>query len=241
MKPHAPSDGRLAGAVAHEFKNLLLVINGLSELVLGRPDLERSTRRDIEEIRRATERAEELTRWLFAPARRQITQPRPVQPNALLRGIERLLACLVGEKVALRVSLANGLGAVLVDPVQLEQAVLNLVLNARDAMPQGGEIRVATARAELAAGAGALRPGRYAVLRVCDDGTGMDEETRAHLFEPFFTTKGPGRGTGLGLSLVHAFITQAGGEIHVSSRVGAGTTVELWLPELDAQAAGSAG
>jgi signal transduction histidine kinase len=234
--------GRLTGAVAHEFKNLLLVIGGLSDLVLGRPDLERSTRRDVEEIRRATERAEELTRWLFALARKQIARPRALQPNALLHGIERLLGRLVGEKVALRVTLADGLGWVCVDPVQLEQAILNLVLNARDAMPHGGEIRVTTARLEVAAGSsGALRPGRYAALRVSDDGTGMDEETRAHLFEPFFTTKDPGRGTGLGLSLVHAFITQAGGKIHVSSRLGTGTTVELLLPELDALAPTPAG
>ncbi len=227
--------GRMTGAVAHEFKNLLLVISGLTDLVLNRTDLERSTRRDLEEIRRATEQADELTHRLFALARKPIARPRPVEPNALFRSIERLLGRLLGEKILLRVDLQEGLGSVCVDPVQLEQALLNLVLNARDALPQGGEIRLSTRRVELAPGsAGALRPGRYAALRVTDDGTGMDEETRAHIFEPFFSTKDPDRGSGLGLPLVQAFVAQAGGEIHVSSGLGTGTTVELLLPELDA-------
>jgi signal transduction histidine kinase len=232
--------GRMTGAVAHEFKNLLLVISGLTELVLKRTDLEGSTRHDLEQIRRATEQADELTHRLLALARKPTALPRPVEPNALFRSIERLLGRLLGEKILLRVDLQEGLGAVSVDPVQLEQSLLNLVLNARDALPQGGEIHLSTRRVELAAGSsGALRPGRYAALRVSDDGTGMDEETRAHLFEPFFTTKDSERGSGLGLSLVQAFAAQAGGEVHVRSGVGTGTTVELLLPEIEAAKVGS--
>jgi two-component system cell cycle sensor histidine kinase/response regulator CckA len=223
---------RLTGAVAHEFKNLLLVIGGLTDLVLNRTDLERTARRDLEDIRRATEQADELTHRLLALARKPTAHPRLVAPNALLGSLERLLARLLGEKISLSLELAEGLGFVSVDPVELEQSVLNLVLNARDALPQGGEIRVATGRVEIPPGTpGSLAPGRYLALRVSDDGVGMDEETRAHLFEPFFTTKGPGRGSGLGLSLVRSFVSCAGGEVHVRSGLGAGTTVELLLPE----------
>jgi signal transduction histidine kinase len=226
---------RVTGAVAHEFKNLLLVIGGLTDLVLNRPDLERSARRDLEEIRRATEQADELTHRLFALARKPTARPRSVAPNALLSSLERLLARLLGEKITLRVELTDALGCVSVDPVELEQSVLNLVLNARDALPQGGEIRIASGRVEIAPGTpGSLRPGRYVALRVSDDGVGMDEDTRAHLFEPFFTTKPSGRGSGLGLSLVRSFVDRAGGEVHVRSGLGAGTTVELLLPELEA-------
>jgi signal transduction histidine kinase len=226
---------RLTGAVAHEFKNLLLVIGGLTNLVLNRTDLERSARRDLEEIRRATEQADELTHRLFALARKPTARPRLVSPNALLLSLERLLARLLGEKIELSMELADGLACVCVDPVELEQSLLNLVLNARDALPQGGEIHVSTGRIEIAAGTpGSLRPGRYVALRVSDDGVGMDEETRAHLFEPFFTTKEPGRGSGLGLSLVRGFVVRAGGDVHVRSGLDAGTTVELLLPESEA-------
>jgi signal transduction histidine kinase len=226
--------GRRAGRVAHDLKNLLLVVDGLTGLLLRRTD-DRSTRRDLEGIHRAVEQAEELSRQLLAVAHeRTATRPRPVHPNAVLRGLDRVLRRLVGGKVVLHLDLMEGLGRIWVDPAQLEQAVLNLVLNARDAMPQGGEILVATARVELESGTSeTLRPGRYLALRVSDDGAGMDEETRAHLFEPFFTTKSGARGTGLGLWLVHAFVTRAGGEIRIRSEVGVGTTVELLLPEVD--------
>jgi signal transduction histidine kinase len=226
---------RVTGAVAHEFKNLLLVIGGLTNLVLNRADLECSARRDLEEIRRATEQADELTHRLLALARKPTARPRRVSPNLLLGSLERLLARLLGEKITLALELADELGCVFVDPVELEQAVLNLVLNARDALPQGGEIHVSTGRVEIVPGTpGTLLPGRYVALRVSDDGVGMDEATREHLFEPFFTTKEPGRGFGLGLSLVRSFVTRAGGEVHVRSGLGAGTTVELLLPELEA-------
>jgi signal transduction histidine kinase len=164
--------------------------------------------------------------------------PQAVQPSALLRSLERMLARLVGERIVLRLDLGEGLGWVSVDAVQLEQAILNLVLNARDALPAGGQIGLTTSRIEVASPSrGALRPGRYAVLRVRDDGTGMNEATRARLFELFFTTKGPGRGSGLGLSLVQRFVSEAGGEIRVSSVLGEGTTVDLLLPEIGAPAA----
>jgi signal transduction histidine kinase len=233
--------GRLTSAVAHEFKNLLLVISGLTDLVLNRTDLERSARRDLEQIRRAAEQADELTHRLFTLVRTPASAPRPLAPNAVLDPLERLLGRLLGEKIVLRVELAQGLGSVCVDAAAFEQAVLNLVLNARDALPQGGEIRIATGRVEIAPGTpGSLRPGRYVALRVSDDGMGMDEETRAHLFEPYFTTKDPGRGSGLGLSMVRSFVTRAGGEVHVRTGLGAGTTVELLLPEIDAPAPNAA-
>lgn len=228
--------GRITSAVAHEFKNLLLVISGLTDLVLDRTDLERSARSDLEQIRRAAEQADELTHRLVTLVRAP-AEPKPFSPNAVLQPLERLLARLLGEKIVLRVELSQELGSVCADAAEFEQAVLNLVLNARDALPQGGEIRIATGRVEIAPGTpGSLRPGRYVAVRVSDDGTGMAEETRARLFEPFFTTKGPGRGSGLGLSMVRSFVTRAGGEVHVRTGLGAGTTVELLLPEIDASA-----
>jgi signal transduction histidine kinase len=227
--------GRLTSAVAHEFKNLLMVISGLTDLVLNRTDLERSARHDLEQVRRAAEQADELTHRLFTLVRSPACSPRPLAPNPVLQPLEGLLARLLGEKIVLRVELAQGLGSVCVDAAEFEQAVLNLVLNARDALPQGGEIRIATGRVEIAPGTpGSLRPGRYVAVRVSDEGMGMDEETRAHLFEPFFTTKDPGHGSGLGLSMVRSFVTRAGGGVHVRSGLGAGTTVELLLPEIDA-------
>jgi len=227
--------GRLTGAVVHEFKNLLLVISGLTELILNRTDLERSARSDLEDIRRATAQANALTQRLFDAVRKP--NPQPLALNEMLRSLERLLGRLIGEKIGLRVELADAIGPVCADPVELEQALLNLVLNARDALPQGGEIRIATGRVEIAPGTpGSLCPGRYVALRVSDDGIGMDEETRFRVFEPYFTTKQPGRGFGLGLSMVRGFATRAGGEIHVRSGLGAGTTVELLLPEIDQRA-----
>ena len=233
--------GRLTSAVAHEFKNLLMVISGLTDLVLNRTDLERSARRDLEQIRRAAEQADELTHRLFTLVRTPPCLPTPLAPNAVLRPLEGLLARLLGEKIVLRVELAPGIGSVCVDAAEFEQAVLNLVLNARDALPQGGEILISTGRVELASGTpGSLLPGRYVALRVSDDGMGMDEDIRKHLFEPFFTTRDPGRGSGLGLSMVRSFVTRAGGEVHVRSGLGVGTTVELLLPEVDASDPGAA-
>jgi signal transduction histidine kinase len=231
--------GRLTSAVAHEFKNLLLVISGLTDHVLKRSDLEGAAREDIEQIRRATEQADELTQRLVALGSRPPAPPRLVSPNALVGALERLLARLLGKEIRLSVELGEGLGCVSADPDELEQCLLNLVLNARDALPEGGEIRIATGRVEIEPGTpGSLPPGSYLALRVSDDGVGMNEGTRARLFEPFFTTKEPGRGVGLGLSLVRSFVTRAGGEVHVRSGLGAGTTVELLLPEQPLPTAG---
>jgi len=240
LRSQRTSEAALTGAVAHEFKNLLLVILGLTDLVLARTDLEGSARQDLDEIRRAAVRAEELTHRALALVRSPMEPPRSVRPNALFRSLAVYLPRLVGEKIVLRLDLAEDLGCVCVDPLQLEQALLNLVLNARDALPHGGTIRLTTGRVEMALGtSGSLRPGRYLALRVSDDGTGMDEATLAGLFEPFFTTKEPARGTGLGLWLVRTFAKEAGGEVHVRSALGAGTTIELLLPEIDAPAAAS--
>jgi signal transduction histidine kinase len=227
--------GQLTAAAAHEFKNLLLVISGITDLVLERTDLELSARSDLEEIRRATEQADQLAQRLAALVQKPTARPRAVAPNPLLFGLERLFGRLLGEKIALRVDLAEGLGCVFVDPIELQQALLNLVLNARDALSHGGELCISTGRVELPPGTpGMLRPGRYVALRVSDDGVGMNEETRTRVLEPYFTTKEPGRGSGLGLALVRSFVARAGGEIHVRSGLGAGTTVELLLPELEA-------
>lgn len=226
--------GRITGAVAHEFKNLLLVIGGLTDLVLNRTDLERSARRDLEQIRRAAEQADELTLHLFALVRKPSDRPQPLAPNALLRPLEHLLARLLGEKVVLRVELADGIGSVCVDPIEFEQSVLNLVLSARDALPHGGEIRIATGRVEIAPGTpGSLRAGRYVAVRVSDDSVGTDETSRPRGLEPYFSTKAPGRVVGPGLSTVRSFVTRAGGEVHVRGGLGAGTTVELLLPEIE--------
>lgn len=209
--------GRLTGAVAHEFRNLLLVIGGLTDLVLNRTDLERSARRDLEQIRRATEQADELTHHLVAIGRKPSDRPQPLAPSALVRPLEHLLAAVLGEKIVLRVELAEGIGSICVDPIEFEQAMLDLVLKARDALPHGGEIRIATGRVEIAAGTpGTLRPGRYVALRVSDDGTGGEREVRAQPCD---------------LATLRGFVSRAGGEFHVRTGLGAGTTVELLLPE----------
>jgi signal transduction histidine kinase len=211
--------GRLTGAMAHEFRNLLLVIGGLTDLILNRTDLERSARRDLEQIRRATEQADELTQHLVAIGRKPSDGPQPLTPSALVRPLEHLLAGLLGEKIVLRVELAESIGSVCVDPIEFEQALLDLVLKAREALPHGGDIRIATGRVEIAAGTpGTLRPGRYVALRVSDDGTGGPVEEGAQPCD---------------LTALRGFVARAGGEVHVRSGLGAGTTVELLLPEIE--------
>ncbi len=224
--------GRLAGGIAHDFNNMLTVILGLSDLRLGSAALDAPSRADLEEIRKAGKRAAVLTRQLLAFSRRQVIQPLVLDMNAAVKAMEQFLHRLIGEDIEFVLTLAPGEARAKMDPGQLEQVLANLVINARDAMPQGGAITMETAIVQLdALGGGrfAFAPGRYVRLSVTDTGTGIDEETLAHIFEPFFTTKAMGQGTGLGLSTVYGIVKQAEGFIDVDSEPGR-TTFTIYLP-----------
>jgi two-component system, cell cycle sensor histidine kinase and response regulator CckA len=230
--------GRLAGGVAHDFNNLLTVMTSYTHLaLLGLPPGD-PRRHLIEEIREAAERAATLTRQLLAFSRRQVLQPKVLDLNRVVAGAEALLRRLIGEDVSLVLELEPGLGPVKADASQLEQILMNLAVNARDAMSQGGTLTFATssvvvATAAEAAERGVPAPGRWAQLRVTDTGTGMDAESRRHAFEPFFTTKEPGQGTGLGLATVYGIVQQSGGVIALESEPGRGTTFRIHLPQVD--------
>jgi two-component system cell cycle sensor histidine kinase/response regulator CckA len=228
--------GRLAGGVAHDFNNLLTVIMGHCELLQGRLPEGDATRRGIEEIRSAGERAASLTRQLLAFSRRQVLAPKVLDLNAVVGSMAPMLRRLIGEDIELRTALATGLGHVKTDPGQIEQVIMNLVVNARDAMPRGGKITIETANVTLdkadARRHVVVRPGTYVRLCVSDTGTGMDAATQARIFEPFFTTKEPGKGTGLGLSTVYGVIKQSGGYIWVYSEPGQGATFKIYVPQV---------
>ncbi len=228
--------GRLAGGIAHSFNNLLAAIGFHGELLLER--LEGEDRDHMEEIRKACDRAASLASQLLAFSRRQVLQPRVLRLDDVLRRMEPMLRRLIGEDVELRLALDSGSGALQVDLGQLEQVILNLVANARDAMPYGGRLELATTAAELAATDTVfpeLPPGDYVKLTVSDNGDGMDEEVRSRLFEPFFTTKRD-KGTGLGLATVHGIVLQSGGDIRAESAPGQGTTFTILLPRVEAAA-----
>jgi two-component system, cell cycle sensor histidine kinase and response regulator CckA len=226
--------GSLAGGVAHDFNNLLSVILGYSELVaegLGADDPRRS---DLDEVQQAGARAAALTRQLLAFGRRQVLQPKTVKLNEIVASVERMLQRLIGEDIELMTVLQPSLSLVTVDPGQFEQVIMNLAVNARDAMPRGGTLTIETAEVDLDESdvrehAGA-KTGRNVVLAVRDNGVGMSEETKTRIFEPFFTTKELGKGTGLGLSTVFGIVRQSGGSIRVRSELGKGTTMEIYLP-----------
>jgi PAS domain S-box-containing protein len=226
--------GRLAGGIAHDFNNLLTVINGFSEMVAGRLQTDDPSRELLVEIQKAGERAASLTSQLLVFSRRRVLQPQVVSLDSLLGELLKLLKRLIGEDIELALVPDSALGRAKVDPGQFEQAIINLAVNARDAMPQGGRLILSTHNAELdedyAKRHPGVRPGRYVLVAVRDSGQGMDEATRAHLFEPFFTTKEPGRGTGLGLAMVYGFVQQSGGHIEVESELGHGTTFKVYLP-----------
>jgi PAS domain S-box-containing protein len=226
--------GRLAGGVAHDFNNLLTGIIGYAELLLMRLDPQDPHRREVEEIRKAGDRAAALTRQLLAFSRKQILQPQRLNLNAVVRDMEKLLQRLIGEDIYLATELEAGLGLVEADPSQIEQVIINLAVNARDAMPLGGKLSIETANVELDESYAHrdvnLQPGPYVMLAVSDNGVGMDEETQAHIFEPFFTTKGSNLGTGLGLSTVYGIVKQSGGYIWVYSEPKWGTTFKIYLP-----------
>ena len=229
--------GRLAGGVAHDFNNLLMAIGGHAQLLLRRVPEGDPRRRSLEEIRKGTERAASLTRQLLAFSRQQVLQPRVVDPGAVVEGMEAMLERLIGEDVELVTRLAHT-GRVLADPTQLEQVLLNLAVNARDAMPDGGVLVIETADAELgeedAARHPYVVPGRFVLLAVTDTGHGMDEATRERVFEPFFTTRPDG--TGLGLSTVYGVVKQSQGYVWVDSVPGRATTFRVYLPRVDAPA-----
>ena len=226
--------GRLAGGIAHDFNNLLNAISGYAQLLLADLAADDPHRADVAEIDQAARRAAELTRQLLAFSRRQRLQPMVVDLNAVVSGIARMLQLLLGEDVALHTVLAPDLGAVWADPGQLEQVIINLAVNARDAMPSGGTLTVETANVEPDAGFAKVHPevtpGPYVRLVVRDTGSGMDAETLAHIFEPFFTTKEEGRGTGLGLATVYGIVKQSGGYIDATSAPGAGASFSIYLP-----------
>jgi signal transduction histidine kinase/ActR/RegA family two-component response regulator len=231
--------GRLAGGIAHDFNNLLTAISGFADFLLADIDRSDPRRDDVREIKRASMRAAALTGQLLAFSRRQIRQPKSLDLNAVVTDTQRMLVRIIGEDIKLATSLDPQLGTVHADPGQIEQVILNLVVNAGDAMPNGGTISITSRNGHiddtLASRLG-LSPGRYVMLKVADTGAGMDATTQARVFEPFFTTKEKGRGTGLGLSMVYAIVTSHGGTITVDSEVGQGTVFLIYLPRHDAPA-----
>lgn len=228
--------GRLAGGVAHDFNNLLTLIIGYSALLLGPPQEGVSLREAAQAIRDAGERAASLTRQLLGFSRQTLLQPRVLDLNTVVTAMDRLLQRLIGEDVQLTTRLAPSLRRVKVDPGQLDQVLMNLAVNARDAMPTGGHLTIGTADVWLddsKAQALECRPGAYVMLSMTDSGCGMTEEVRSRIFDPFFTTKAPGTGTGLGLAMVFGIVRQSGGGIGVDSAVGKGSTFRLYLPAIE--------
>jgi signal transduction histidine kinase/CheY-like chemotaxis protein len=231
--------GHLAGGIAHDFNNLLTAILGYSNLLLGEFDANDPRREDLEEIRKAGERAAALTNQLLVFSRKQVVQLRHLDLNASVKTLEHLLRRLIGEDVKLATVQGQDLGLVNADPGQIDQVVMNLSVNARDAMLKGGTLTIETANVEFngpaVAAPHSLKPGRYVMLAVTDTGCGMNADTQSHLFEPFFTTKEPGKGTGLGLATVYAIVKQSGGYILVESEPDRGSAFKIYLPRLDSQ------
>jgi len=230
--------GQLAGGVAHDFNNLLTAINGRTDFLAEAQNLDSSQREDVEEIRRAAQRAASLTRQLLAFSRKQVLTPRVIDLNAVVRGMEPMLRRLIGEDILIQIVQQESLGHITADTGQLEQILLNLCLNSRDAMPDGGVIKIETARVSrdnVDAALTGYEAENLVQLCVSDTGEGMDDHTKEHLFEPFFTTKPEGKGTGLGLSTVYGIVKQSGATITVESAVGRGTTFRIYFPRTEAE------
>jgi PAS domain S-box-containing protein len=236
--------GRLAGGIAHDFNNLLMVIQGYADLLADRVPTGDPLRRNAEQIQMAAQRATSLTRQLLAFSRKQMLAPKVLNIQAVVSDMEKILRRLIGEDVALETSSAPDLWLIKADRSQIEQVILNLAVNARDAMPQGGRLTIEAMNVELDASyahpPAVLSPGKYVMLAVTDNGSGMDAETQAHIFEPFFTTKEKGKGTGLGLATVYGIVKQSGGYVWVYSEPGRGTSFKIYLPRIeDAQPGGT--
>jgi len=233
--------GQLAGGVAHDFNNLLTVIGGYSSILLGKLPQDSPHRSSIEEIKKAGDRASGLTRQLLAFSRKQILQPKVLDLNVVVTDLEKMVRRLIGEDIDLLSVTSPSLGKVRADPGQIEQVLLNLIVNARDAMPKGGKLTIETRNVVLSgdyAHRHAAQPGSYVMLAVSDTGCGMDPTVQPRIFEPFFTTKGSGKGTGLGLATVYGIVKQSGGNIWVYSEVGRGSTFKIYLPRVDEAAEG---
>ena len=229
--------GQLAGGIAHDFNNLLTVIKGYSELSLAALPADDPLKESLEEVEKASERAAELTRQLLAFSRRQVMELKVTDLGTIVRNLEKMLRRVIGENIELIIDLQGDPGKVRVDPGQMEQVILNLAVNAKDVMPDGGKLMIGVRNAELdetyARRHVAVRPGQYVMLSVSDTGWGMTPEVRERVFEPFFTTKEKGKGTGLGLSTVYGIVKQSGGNIWVYSEIGGGTVFKIYLPQVD--------
>ena len=229
--------GQLAGGIAHDFNNLLTVIRGYTDMLLSSIDPKNPLYPDTLEIKNASEKAESLTRQLLAFSRRQVLQPKILDLNTLISNMNKMVRRLIGENIELGTQLPEGLEKVKADPGQLEQVIINLAINARDAMPSGGKLIIETASVDLdenyARSHVGVTPGRYLMLSVSDTGVGIPPEIREHIFEPFFTTKEKGKGTGLGLSTVYGIVKQSGGSIWLYSELGHGTTFKIYLPRVE--------
>jgi two-component system, cell cycle sensor histidine kinase and response regulator CckA len=229
--------GRLAGGIAHDFNNLLTVITGYSDLTLLSLDPNDPLRSNLDEVNKACDRAAGLARHLLAFSRKQVLSPKVLNLNTTVSEMKKMMPPLIGEDIELVIELSPELGQVKADSGQIEQIIANLVVNARDAMPLGGELAITTSNVDLGDEIGhryeSVQPGRYVLVTVSDTGHGMPPETMRHIFEPFFTTKEVGKGTGLGLSTVYGIVKQSGGYISVDSEVGQGTTFKIYLPQVD--------
>jgi two-component system cell cycle sensor histidine kinase/response regulator CckA len=226
--------GRLAGGVAHDFNNMLTAISGYTSFALDQAEAGTTLRSDLDEIRKATDRATTLTRQLLAFSRKQVLEPVPLDLNEVVEELSTMLRPLLGAQVALAAELEPDLGLIEADPGQLNQVLMNLVVNARDAMPEGGTVTISTANVDVGrAGDGTIEPGSYVTLTVRDVGEGIDEATLSQIFEPFFTTKEAGRGTGLGLATVYGIVKQSGGYLEVESELGVGSEFRIYLRRVD--------
>src|SRR5215471_76813 len=226
---------RLAAGVAHDFNNILTAISGYSELLLRQLDPGDSRRRNAEQIEKCAYMAAALTRQLLTFSRKQVIEPRVLELNAVVGNIERMLRRLIGEDIEFRAELNPAAGCIKADPGQIEQVIMNLAVNARDAMPNGGKLTISTANVTVDEASRqivpGLSPGRHVMLAVADTGSGMSEQVKAHLFEPFFTTKPPGKGTGLGLATCFGIVRQSSGHIDVQTELDKGTIFKIYFPE----------